>query len=128
MLSRRFFYAFAVLISLALIFVIVPRYFPYIHVKISLADELDDITLFRRATLVALRLPTNVDQKPKIAFMFLTKSDMIFAPLWHRFFNGHESLYNIYIHCDPTVKIKPPGGVFQNRFIPGKKTEKAHPP
>lgn len=127
---RKFLYTFLVLISLPIIFLILPQFFHSSHVNITLQDELDDITLFRHATLVSLRLrpPENLNlQKPKIAFMFLTNSDMNFAPLWHEFFKGHENLYNIYIHCDPTVKIKSPGGVFQNRFIPGKKTERGSP-
>uniref|UniRef100_A0A7N0T2Y7 Uncharacterized protein n=1 Tax=Kalanchoe fedtschenkoi TaxID=63787 RepID=A0A7N0T2Y7_KALFE len=130
MLSRRFFCTFAILISLPLIIlVIAPRFFHPKHVQISLHDELDDITLFRRATLSSLHPQANNQQslRPKIAFMFLTNSDMTFAPLWQNFFNGHENFYNIYIHCDPTIKIKPVGGVFQNRFIPGKKTERGSP-
>ncbi|KAJ0945726.1 putative glycosyl transferase, family 14 [Helianthus annuus] len=104
---------------------------------LSLPDELDDLTLFRRAAAVDSH-PTHkpisrlgsTNRKPKIAFLFLTNTPLHFAPLWERFFNPNNSvqiknLYNVYVHSDPTVKpyVKPPGGVFsQDRFIPAKQT------
>ncbi|KAL2536037.1 Core-2/I-branching beta-1 [Forsythia ovata] len=72
--------------------------------------------------------------RPKIAFLFLTNSDLHFAPLWERFFanvsvsnNPHEHLYNIYIHNDPSVKITPPDGVFKDKIIPSKRTQRSSP-
>ncbi|KAK6156232.1 hypothetical protein DH2020_010480 [Rehmannia glutinosa] len=77
---------------------------------------LDDLALFRRATLASLgggatvsRLGTT-NPKPKIAFLFLTNTDLHFAPLWELFFQNNEGLYNIYVHADPFSKITPPGG------------------
>lgn len=37
----------------------------------------------------------------KIAFMFLTKGPLPFAPLWERFFKGNEKFYSVYIHSSP---------------------------
>eukprot|EP00475_Leptophrys_vorax_P006554 TRINITY_DN14068_c0_g1_i1.p1 TRINITY_DN14068_c0_g1~~TRINITY_DN14068_c0_g1_i1.p1 ORF type:complete len:453 (-),score=7.86 TRINITY_DN14068_c0_g1_i1:140-1498(-) len=34
----------------------------------------------------------------KIAFMFLTRGPLPLAPLWARFFEGHEGRYSVYIH------------------------------
>ncbi|CDO99944.1 unnamed protein product [Coffea canephora] len=146
MFNTPFVLSFALLLSFPLLFLLAPRILPPKHVQISLPDELDDLALFRRASLASLhlandnhysRLPrhhirlgsTNPSlAKPKIAFLFLTNSDLHFAPLWEKFFaNRSSNLYNIYIHADPSVKINPPGGVFEGRFIPAKKTERASP-
>uniref|UniRef100_A0A2N9IPK7 Uncharacterized protein n=1 Tax=Fagus sylvatica TaxID=28930 RepID=A0A2N9IPK7_FAGSY len=103
--------------------------------------ELEDLTLFHRAILASTtsstsrtvhsRLGTATNPKPKIAFLFLTNSDLSFAPLWNKFFNtttNNKHLYNIYIHPDPSVTIAPPGAVFQGRFITeAKKTKRGSP-
>ncbi|KAL0288253.1 UNVERIFIED_CONTAM: Glycosyltransferase BC10 [Sesamum angustifolium] len=58
---------------------------------------------------------------PKIAFMFLTKGDLPMAPLWERFFKGHEGLYSIYVHSQPSHNITTPKtSVFYRRQIPSK--------
>uniref|UniRef100_A0A2N9ET80 Uncharacterized protein n=1 Tax=Fagus sylvatica TaxID=28930 RepID=A0A2N9ET80_FAGSY len=59
--------------------------------------ELEDLILFHRAILASTtsstsrtvhsRLGTATNPKPKIAFLFLTNSDLSFAPLWNKFFN-----------------------------------------
>ncbi|XP_057482805.1 glycosyltransferase BC10-like [Actinidia eriantha] len=125
------------LLSLPLLFLLAPRIIPLRPVPISLPDELDDISLFHRAAADSpphQPLPSaksrlgSTNPKPKIAFLFLTNSDLHFAPLWEQFFsNGSQSTnrYNIYIHADPTVKINPPGGVFTDRFIPAKRTRRS---
>ncbi|KAA8534595.1 hypothetical protein F0562_032146 [Nyssa sinensis] len=133
MFSTQFVLSFALLLSLPLLFLFGPRILPPKHVQISLTDELDDLALFHRATLASLHPPGSISRlgrtnpKPKIAFLFLTNTDLHFAPLWERFFDGNHHLYNIYIHADPSVKLTPPGGVFEGRFIGAKKTERASP-
>ncbi|XP_042511566.1 glycosyltransferase BC10-like [Macadamia integrifolia] len=134
MFSTPFVLSFALLLSLPLLFLLAPRILPPRHVPISLPDELDDLALFRRAALASShsssataavsRLGTT-NPPPKIAFFFLTNSDLTFAPLWERFFKGNEHLYKIYIHADPSAKVKSPGGVFEGRFITAKKTHRA---
>jgi Core-2/I-Branching enzyme len=90
-------------------------------------DAADDI--FRRAFLSppstsSLRLP----RQPKIAFLFLTNTDLYFTPLWERFFQNNTNLFNIYIHLDPAAKLeKPVTGLFANRFIPATPTQRASP-
>lgn len=66
---------------------------------------------------------------PKIAFLFLTTGVLPFAPLWNRFFQGHESLYNIYVHLDPfnAELFNESSGVFSGRLIPSKKTQRGTP-
>ncbi|KAI4351224.1 hypothetical protein L6164_005602 [Bauhinia variegata] len=100
-------------------------------------DDLDDLALFHRAVAsvgggaghsisTVSRLATK-NPKPKIAFLFLTNSNLTFAPLWEKFFHGNQKLFNIYIHSDPSVSITAPGGVFSHRFIRSKSTQRASP-
>lgn len=89
-----------------------------------------DTSLFRRAILSSVHPPTESARTspPKIAFLFLTNTDLHFAPLWQKFFNSkHQNLYKIYVHAYPSSAVKNPGGVFQNRFIAAKKTQRASP-
>ncbi|XP_052193677.1 glycosyltransferase BC10 [Diospyros lotus] len=128
------------LLSLPVLFLLAPRILPPRPLPpISLPDDLDDLALFRRAAAAdtppphphrrpsaKTRLGSTNPRPPKIAFLFLTNSDLHFAPLWQRFFaNGSTALYNVYVHADPTVSISPPGGVFTGRFIPAKRTRRA---
>ncbi|CAL5354106.1 hypothetical protein CsSME_00042286 [Camellia sinensis var. sinensis] len=124
------------LLSLPLLFLLIPHLLPPRPHPISLPDDLDDLSLFRKAAAVSpphRSLPSSksrlgsTNPKPKIAFLFLTNSDLHFAPLWEIFFaNGSTNQFNIYVHADPTVKINPPGGVFSaDRFVPAKKTERS---
>ncbi|XP_059307795.1 glycosyltransferase BC10-like [Lycium ferocissimum] len=121
--------SFILLLSFALLFLFSPH---YKHSEISLPDEIDDLALFRRATLkhvdirAVSRLGTT-NPRLKIAFLFLTNTDLHFAPLWERFFTGHADFFNIYIHADPSSKIASPRGVFHGRFITAKKTQRASP-
>ncbi|KAJ4978912.1 hypothetical protein NE237_009692 [Protea cynaroides] len=132
MFSSPFVFSFALLLSLPLLFLLAPRILPPRRVPISLPDELDDLALFRRAGLAsshssAASTVSRLGTPPKIAFLFLTNSDLVFAPLWERFFEGNERLYNIYIHADPYVGVTSPGGVFEGRFISAKKTQRSSP-
>ncbi|KAG6602243.1 Glycosyltransferase BC10, partial [Cucurbita argyrosperma subsp. sororia] len=143
MVSSPFLLPLALLLSFTLLFV-----FPLNQSHFSFFGDLQDIALFHRATirtshLVVVgsgsgsgrgggvssvsRLGITSNPKPKIAFLFLTNSDLFFAPLWERFFRGHGLRYNIYIHADPSVELNQPGGVFDGRFIPARRTERASP-
>ncbi|PSS04995.1 Cell wall protein [Actinidia chinensis var. chinensis] len=136
MFSTPFVLSFALLLSLPILFHFGPRIIPPMHLQISLADELDDLALFRRAA-IALPRPRSrrpvsrlgtTNPKPKIAFLFLTNTDLHFAPLWDRFFSGHERLYNVYVHADSATQVADHGGdVFSGRFIKARRTERASP-
>ncbi|KAG9450562.1 hypothetical protein H6P81_010527 [Aristolochia fimbriata] len=61
--------------------------------------------------------------KPKVAFMFLTRGPLAFAPFWEKFFAGHEGLYSIYVHSDPSFNDSSDvaeDSVFHGRRIPSK--------
>ncbi|KAL8224159.1 hypothetical protein R6Q57_019634 [Mikania cordata] len=139
MFNTPFVLLFALLLTLPLVILFAPRILLPRRVTISLPDELDDLALFRRARSTVHR-PGSISRlgatnaKPKIAFLFLTNTDLHFAPIWEKFFNPKKSkhqnfnnLYNIYIHADPDSDVKSPGGVFENRFIPAKKTQRSSP-
>ncbi|CAI9781380.1 unnamed protein product [Fraxinus pennsylvanica] len=132
-----------------LFFFFAPKILSSRQISISVPDELDDLSLFQKAIAMDSanlprkhrnRLPSTRSRlgstfhRPKIAFLFLINSDLHFAPLWERFFanvsvnnNSHEHLYNIYIHADPSVKITLPDGVFKDKIIPSKRTQRSSP-
>jgi hypothetical protein len=58
---------------------------------------------------------------PKVAFMFLTRGPLPLAPLWERFFRGHEGRYSIYVHALPSYHANfTSESVFYRRQIPSK--------
>ncbi|KAL5709065.1 hypothetical protein ACHQM5_019792 [Ranunculus cassubicifolius] len=143
--STPFVLSFALFLSLPILFLLAPKILPPKPLPISLPDELDDLSLFHKASIAYIQPNNNnrptttssishlgkTNPSPKIAFLFLTNSDLFFAPLWEKFFTGNpnnQNLYNIYIHADPSTKFtNPPSGVFKDRFIASKKTQRASP-
>lgn len=78
----------------------------------------DDRELMRRAVSI---LETSCNPTPKVAFMFLSRGSLPLAPLWEKFFMGHEGLYSIYIHTSHEFIDEPPTtSVFYKRKIPSK--------
>ncbi|CAN6170965.1 unnamed protein product [Urochloa humidicola] len=91
-------------------------------------EEADDLRLFRRAALEATAAAAAEAKAapPKVAFLFLTNSDLTFAPLWERFFAGNSARLNIYVHADPTSHLRlPPTPSFRGRFVAAKPTRRA---
>ncbi|KAL4611266.1 hypothetical protein ACB092_08G111200 [Castanea dentata] len=138
MFSTQFVLTFSLLLSLPILFLLAPRFLPLRHpsIPIPLPDELDDLSLFNRAASLSnpsntfSHLSSSKNPKLKIAFLFLTNSDLHFAPLWQQFFQNAPSknLYNVYVHADPSVNVtRPKGTVFEFRFIPAKKTYRGSP-
>ncbi|KAK2647923.1 hypothetical protein Ddye_015412 [Dipteronia dyeriana] len=90
--------------------------------------DMDDGELFRRASLVPRFEVFPLEHVPKVAFMFLTKGPMPLAPLWEKFFQGHEGLYSIYVHPSPSYNGSLPlNSVFYGRRIPSKPVEWGKP-
>lgn len=89
----------------------------------SVMHDMGDSELLWRASMVPKRsgaFPFK-NTKPKVAFMFLTKGDLALAPLWDLFFKGHEGLYSIYVHANPTSgETMPENSVFHGRRVPSK--------
>ncbi|PKI31538.1 hypothetical protein CRG98_048073 [Punica granatum] len=64
------------------------------------------------------------DRVPKIAFMLLTKGPVLLAPLWEKFFKGHEGMYSIYVHSSPSWnESEPEESVFYGRRIPSQEVQ-----
>lgn len=90
----------------------------------NLMHTMSDEELFWRATLVPKIRKYPFNRNCKIAFMFLTKGPLPLAPLWERFFKGHEGQYSIYVHSLPSYNEEfPPTSVFYRRHIPSKVAE-----
>lgn len=70
------------------------------------------------------KTPATKRAPKKIAFMFLVKGWLPFAPLWEEFFKGHQGFYSIYVHADPSFNSSSSpeldAGVFQGRRIPSQ--------
>ncbi|CAL0314637.1 unnamed protein product [Lupinus luteus] len=78
-----------------------------LFLKASIVQGIDDFT--NKTTL-------------KVAFMFLIKGKLPLAPLWEKFFKGHEGFYNIYLHQDPSYK----DNVHEDSAFYGRKIPSQH--
>ncbi|CAI5509351.1 unnamed protein product [Closterium sp. Naga37s-1] len=79
-----------------------------------------DADLFRRA-MVQIDDARLAEPRGKIAFLFLVRGPLPMQEIWHRFFQGHEAQYSVYIHasqpdfdCDRAVNY----AAFRGRQIP----------
>ncbi|XP_009145487.1 glycosyltransferase BC10 [Brassica rapa] len=87
----------------------------------SVWHSMNDSELLWRASIEPRRYEYPFKRVPKMAFMFLTKGPLPFAPLWERFFKGHEGIYSIYVHTLPDYKSDfPSSSVFYRRQIPSQ--------
>ncbi|OAY82544.1 hypothetical protein ACMD2_25583 [Ananas comosus] len=88
----------------------------------NLWHEMSDEELLRKATTTTASCGGTAEERKKVAFMFLTRGRMPLAPLWQRFFHGHDSrLFSVYVHAPPEFTEEPPrGSVFFQRRIPSK--------
>ncbi|KAG0465951.1 hypothetical protein HPP92_020115 [Vanilla planifolia] len=92
----------------------------FVHPK-YVSHDLSDDELFWRATMVPKMEGYPFKRVPKVAFMFLTRGPLPFAPLWDRFFKGHEGLYSIYVHSLPNYNLNvSENSVFNGRQIPSE--------
>ncbi|GMH27490.1 hypothetical protein Nepgr_029333 [Nepenthes gracilis] len=90
----------------------------------ELMHDMDDEELLWRASMVPRIRKYPFKRVPKVAFMFLTKGHLPLAPLWEKFFKGHEGLYSIYVHSDPSFAAPTTEtGVFRRRTIPSKEVK-----
>ncbi|KAM5546425.1 glycosyltransferase BC10 [Rosa sericea] len=82
-----------------------------------LVHNMSDEELLWRASM-APQVDSPYNCVPKVAFMFLTKGPLPLAPLWDKFFEGHEGLYSIYVHAHPFFNESlPQTSVFHGRRI-----------
>lgn len=82
--------------------------------------DMNDTELLWRASM-SPRIPEYpFHLVPKIAFMFLARGPVLLAPLWEKFFEGHQGFYSIYVHSEPSHNQSSYAGssVFHGRRIP----------
>ncbi|KAA8532682.1 hypothetical protein F0562_032715 [Nyssa sinensis] len=86
--------------------------------------DMEDEELLWRASMAPRIQEFPFKRVPKVAFMFLTRGPVFLAPLWEKFFKGHEGFYSIYVHSYPSFnESEPESSVFHGRRIPSKKVE-----
>lgn len=84
----------------------------------ALCHGMEDKELLWRASMVPTRPGMPLKRIRKVAFMFLTVGPLPLAPLWEKFFKGHQDLYNIYIHSLPEYEPNErPSSVFYGRRV-----------
>ncbi|XP_054776980.1 glycosyltransferase BC10-like isoform X2 [Prosopis cineraria] len=92
----------------------------FLHPTNVTHDLLDDELLWR-ASLAPMKEEYPYTRIPKLAFMFLTRGPLPMLPLWERFFQGHEELFNIYVHVPPGYTLNVSNfSVFYGRQIPSQ--------
>lgn len=83
--------------------------------------SMSDPELFWRASMAPRMEEYPFQRVPKVAFLFLTRGPLPFAPLWERFFRGHEGLYSVYVHALPGYAGRHrPSSPFHGRQIPSR--------
>ncbi|KAM5567773.1 glycosyltransferase BC10 [Rosa sericea] len=87
----------------------------------KILHDMNDEELLWRASMAPRRSDYPFHRVPKVAFLFLTKGPVFLAPLWEKFFKGHQGLYSIYVHSNPSYNGSyPESPVFQGRRIPSQ--------
>ncbi|KAF3438582.1 hypothetical protein FNV43_RR21345 [Rhamnella rubrinervis] len=100
----------------------------YLKPPPNVTHDMEDEELLWRASMAPKVREYPFKRKPKIAFMFLTRGSVALAPLWDMFFKGHEGLYSIYVHSNPSFNgTVPENSVFHARNIPSKEVRWGHP-
>ncbi|KAF8051033.1 hypothetical protein N665_1813s0002 [Sinapis alba] len=93
----------------------------FIRPPLNVWHSMDDGELLWRASMEPRRNVYPFKRVPKLAFMFLTKGPLPFAPLWEMFFKGHKGLYSIYVHALPDYRSDfERSSVFYRRYIPSQ--------
>lgn len=87
----------------------------------ELWHSMSEEELFWQESMVPRIVKYPYNRTPKVAFMYLTKGRLPFAPLWESFFKGHDGFYSVYLHAAPDFKNEPPeSSVFYKRKIPSQ--------
>ncbi|KAG0564816.1 hypothetical protein KC19_8G142300 [Ceratodon purpureus] len=55
--------------------------------------------------------------KPKLAFLFLVRGEIVFEPLWRRFFHGNEESYSVYVHASNASYDYPESSFFHGKSV-----------
>ncbi|XP_038886720.1 glycosyltransferase BC10 isoform X1 [Benincasa hispida] len=69
------------------------------HLPVASRELTDEETAARVVMKEILKRPLAHSKNPKIAFMFLTPGSLPFEKLWHKFFDGHDDRFSVYVHA-----------------------------
>ncbi|CAK9312888.1 unnamed protein product [Citrullus colocynthis] len=69
------------------------------HLAVASRELTDEETAARVVMKEILKRPLAQSKNPKIAFMFLTPGSLPFEKLWHKFLDGHDDRFSIYVHA-----------------------------
>ncbi|GBG72883.1 hypothetical protein CBR_g12603 [Chara braunii] len=93
-----------------------------------LSHVLSDEELLSLGSANTLRPVANQSWPSKVAFLFLTRGPLPFAPLWQRFFRGHEDKFSVYVHATPGFSFSEDSPeVFQSAMIRSQKVRWGEP-
>jgi hypothetical protein len=94
----------------------------------QLMHDMTDEQLFWRASMVPVAAAYPFKRVPKVAFMFLAgRGALPLAPLWERFFRGHEGQFSVYVHAPPGLAINfSTDSPFYGRQIPSQVRTSRH--
>nr|AFK34567.1 unknown [Lotus japonicus] len=84
------------------------------HVIHDMSDE----ELLWRASMTPKIHDYPFRRVPKVAFLFLVRSNVPLAPLWEVFFRGHEGYFSIYVHSHPSYNGSDKSPLFRGREFP----------
>lgn len=59
-------------------------------------------------------------KSPKVAFLFLVRGEIVFEPLWRRFFRGHEESYSVYVHASNASYEYAESSFFHGKNVPSQ--------
>ncbi|KAJ6838672.1 uncharacterized protein M6B38_318615 [Iris pallida] len=94
-----------------------------VMIEPSMGANMHDMTdeeLLRKASSMLRGKGPERRVPPKVAFMFLVRGSLPFAPLWEKFFKGHKGLYSIYVHAQTLHPPPDHTSVFHGTTIPSK--------
>ncbi|KAL6009261.1 hypothetical protein ACLOJK_022489 [Asimina triloba] len=88
--------------------------------------SMNDDELMWRASMVPFVAEYPYNRTAKVAFLFLARGALPLAPIWERFFKGHDGLFSIYLHASSLQfnEEPPQSSVFFKRRIPSKRDNK----
>lgn len=87
----------------------------------SLWHDMSDDELLWRASMAPRIEKYPFRRVPRVAFLFLVRGRVFMAPVWEKFFEGHDGLFSVYVHSNPSYnESEPESPVFRGRRIPSK--------
>ncbi|GAB2250848.1 hypothetical protein Droror1_Dr00017098 [Drosera rotundifolia] len=71
----------------------------YVDIPSTPSRALTDDEIYSHVVIKEVLKSPLQSKNPKIAFLFLTPGTLSFERLWHKFFEGHEDRFSVYVHA-----------------------------